>query len=123
MTEVEDYIFSLEGEQQKIMLYYHKILSAFPRIKTKIRYKVPFYDGKSWICYLSPIKKGGVEIAFVRGNELSNSQKILDYKKRKMVRGFTASSLKEIPMKKINEIIHEALMLDEVVPHSFKPKK
>jgi hypothetical protein len=46
-------------------------------LEDKIRFGIPFYFGRSWICYLNPIKNHKVELAFVRGNELSNIQKVI----------------------------------------------
>lgn len=79
----------------------------------KMRYKIPFYDHKSWVCYLNPVKNGGVELAFVRGNQLSNDQGLLQANNRKQIRGITMFKVAEIPEREILEIVQEALILDE----------
>lgn len=112
-----------EGEQQKIMLCLHDLLMANVGITNKIRFKVPFYYNRSWICYLNPNKKGGVELCFLRGNELSNVQGLLDAKGRKQVTGITFQEEKEMPLKEIHEIIQEAILLDETIPYASKRKK
>jgi hypothetical protein len=91
-------------------------------LRSKIRYKIPFYDGQSWICYLNPLKDGNIELAFTRGNELSNAQSILKSKNRKQVYSVEFKKLEDIPFEVIHEIIHEAILLDEVKPYESKRK-
>ncbi|WNB17966.1 DUF1801 domain-containing protein [Marivirga arenosa] len=123
MTEVEQYIFDLKINQREIMLYFHDLLAHQLELEDKIRYKIPFYYHKSWVCYMNPIKNGGVEVAFLRANELSNHQGILDFKGRKQVAGISFSNVDEIPRDHIYEIIQEALLLDESIPYTSKRKK
>ena len=104
------------------MLLLDQLLMDFPGVTSKLRYKIPFYDKKSWICYLNPIKKSGVELAFVRGNELSNQQGILDFKGRKQVAGIEIFDSKHLPLDELREIINEALILDQQVPYMSKRK-
>ena len=123
MTEVEDYIYNFDNSQREIMLYINRLLSVELNLTDKLRFKTPFYYRKSWICYLNPSKNGTVEFAFVRGNELSNSQQLLDSKGRKQVWSIELTKLSEIPIKKLTEVIHEAILLDETVPYASKRKK
>ena len=123
MTEVEDFIYNYEGSQREIMLYIHKLLSDELNLTDKLRFKIPFYYRKSWICYLNPSKNSSIEFAFVRGNELSNSQGLLDSKGRKQVWSIELTKKSEIPIKELTEIIQEAILLDETVPYASKRKK
>ncbi len=116
MTAIENFIYQHEGEQRDILLYLHELLSE-QNLLSKIRYKVPFYYGKSWICYLNPVKPDGVELAFIRGNELSNEQGLLDKKDRKMVAGITVTAIVDLPKTAVLEIIQEAILLDETVAY------
>jgi len=119
MQEVKDFIYSYEGEQKEIMLFFHQLLLEL-NLYAKISYGIPFYYKKSWICYMNPRKNGSIEFAFTRGNELSNSQGILNDKGRKQVSSTEVKRLKEIPLESIQEIIHEAILLDNNVPYSVK---
>ena len=124
MSEVEDFIYQFEGKQRAILLFLHHLMAEELGLTTKIRYKIPFYDRKSWICYLNPGKKeNDVELCFIRGNELSNLQGILEAKNRKQVRGLTFSSIEQIPKESLTEIIQEAILLDETKPYESKRKK
>lgn len=123
MDAINDFIYSYEGEQKAILHYFHHYLYDQLGLIPKIRFKVPFYYKQSWICYLNPIKPNGIELAFTRGNELSNAQTILQSNERKQVSGITFFNLKEIPLKAVEEIIQEAILLDEQVPYASKRKK
>lgn len=114
MTATEAYIIELPDNQRQIMQYLHDMLMSFPQVTTKIRYKIPFYYRKSWVCYLNPVKNDGVELCFLKGNELSNEQCILEPTDRKMVRGIKFYSADEIDNNLLLEIVNEALILDDL---------
>lgn len=117
-----DYIYEREGDQQAIMLHLHELLTSYPDVSGKMRYKIPFYYRKSWICYLNPTKDGSVELAFTRANELSNEQGLLDFKDRKQVAGITYAKAADIQDDVLHEILQEALLLDEEVKYASKRK-
>lgn len=118
-----DYIYQLEGDQQEMMLQLHELLTSYPEVSGKIRYKIPFYYRKSWICYLNPLKDGGVELAFTRANELSNEQGLLDFKNRKQVAGIAFAKVGDINENILHEIFQEALLLDEEVNYASKRRR
>ncbi|MBE2208610.1 MAG: DUF1801 domain-containing protein [Saprospiraceae bacterium] len=112
MDACTDFIYEQEEPAQSIMLALHELLTAFPEISCKIRYKIPFYYRKSWVCYLNPLKNKGVELVFIHGGRLSNVQGILDAKGRKMVAGIAFSSVDEIDADVVLEILAEAILLE-----------
>jgi len=120
MSEVQDFIYQYDGNQRKIMLFFHNWLTSELNLIEKIRFGIPFYYGKSWICYLNPVKKDKIELAFVRGNELSNDQALLQSKGRKQVYSIEFETMKDIPEQLVNEIIQEAILLDEAEPYKSK---
>ena len=120
---VEQFILDLDDPQKTIMQYLDNLLREYPELTAKIRYGIPFYYRKSWICYLNPIKNQGVELAFTRGNELSNVQGILQDKGRKQVQGMEVFVLSEVPTQSLREVVQEALLLDETVPYASKRRK
>ncbi len=119
---IEDFIYEQSPNRQAILQHLHHLLAEELNLLPKIRYRVPFYYQNSWICYLNPVKGDAIELVFLRGQELSNSQGILDKKKRKQVSGITISDVESIPLEAIYEILQEALVLDETVPYSVKRK-
>ena len=122
MSEVEDFIYQYEDNQRKVMLFLHNWLTQELGLTEKMRFKIPFYYGKSWICYMNPTNNKTIEFAFVRGNELSNEQGLLDSKGRKQVYSVEFKQVKDIPQQTINEIIQEAILLDETIPYESKRK-
>lgn len=113
MNACTDYIYEQEEPIQSIMLELHELLTALPEISCKIRFKIPFYYRKSWVCYLNPLKNKSVELVFIHGGRLSNVQGILHSKGRKMVAGITFSSVEEINADAVIEIMAEAMLLEK----------
>jgi len=121
MTPVEAFILEKEGQQQAVLQFLHDLMMSTPEVTSKIRYKVPFYYRKSWICYLNPTKKpAGIEMVFLRGNELSNEQGLLDARGRKQVAGVIFEKVEDIPVETLLEVIQEAIWLDETTPYASK---
>ncbi|MEM8565906.1 MAG: DUF1801 domain-containing protein [Bacteroidota bacterium] len=123
MTDVDGFIERYDGEQRKILSHLHSILANELELLPKIRFKVPFYYRRSWICYLNPTKRHSIEFCFLRGNELSNEQGLLKSNGRKQVYGLEIDELSGLPEAQLREVIHEALILDDSVPYSVKRKK
>ncbi len=121
MDAIENFIADYTADQQAILHYFHQLIKDLPKVSSKISYRVPFYYRNRWLCYLNPKKDGGVDLAFCRGNELSNENGLLEIKNRKLIASITFYKLKDIPKSAINEILHEAILLDEHVLKS--PKK
>ncbi len=123
MTDVAAYITAFEGPQKRLLRVLHDLIMNQYVLQSKIRYRIPFYYNKSWICYLNPIKKDGVELCFLRANELSNEGGALNFKDRKQVAGISYFNLEDIDETALNPIIQEALILDETVKYASKRKK
>ncbi|SMD34147.1 hypothetical protein SAMN04488029_1870 [Reichenbachiella faecimaris] len=123
MTNVDAYITNIEGTQGEIMTVLNDIIMNNDRMESKLRYGIPFYFQKSWVCYLNPLKMGGIELCFLRAIELSNENGLLDFKKRKQVAGITYSSLEDINLTHLIPVIQEALILDESVKYESKRNK
>ena len=119
---VNDYINDFEGSKRQVLDYFHSLLTTEFNLEAMLKYKIPFYYCKSWICYLNP-GNDHIEVAFPRGNELSNEQGLLNSKGRKQVMGVEFKTLDEIPRKIVSEIIHEAVLLDETTPYKSKRNK
>ena len=123
MTEVENLIYQFDDPQREIMLFFHEMLITEYMLTAKITFKNPCYYKKSWICYLKALKHEKIELAFMRGNELSNDQGLLKSNGRKQLRSIEISDLKAAPMDSIKEILNEAIYLDEIKPYQSKRKQ
>ena len=117
MSAVLDFIFKQEEKQKEILLYFHDFFTNELNLTSKIRYKIPFYDKKSWICYLNPKKGGKIELAFIRGKELTDKQRLLNKRNRKQISGIEFEKLESIPFEDVHEIINEAILLDDKIPY------
>jgi phosphosulfolactate synthase (CoM biosynthesis protein A) len=115
-----DFILRHEGQQRLIMERLHELITVNPEITGKIRYRIPFYDRKKWVCYMNPIKKNGIELVFIHGHLLSNEQGLLQARGRRQVRGISLYHLEDVPKEAILEILQEAFLVDEELA---KPKK
>lgn len=120
---VETYIHDLPEDQMLIASALHDLICTYPEVTSKIRYKIPFYFRKSWICYINPLKKGGVELCFLRADELSNESGVLDFKERKQVAGITILNAEDLPEEKIITVLQEAFVLDEAVKYKHPKSK
>ncbi len=120
MSTVTDYIVEFTGKQKQTFEFLHKFILSFPGIHDKIRYNIPFYYRKTWICYLNPLKSGGVELAFTRANELTDVNHLLEFNGRKQVAGIAYHDPSEIDENFLRLIINEALILDEEIPYRVK---
>ena len=123
MDYFSDFILQFEGKQRNILQILNDLIVSFPGIVVKKKYNLPFYYRKSWICYLSPVKGSKVELAFTRGNELSNEQGLLDSKGRKQVYSILFSDVNDIPAIVVQEILNEAILLDETTAYASKRRK
>jgi hypothetical protein len=123
MIEIENLIYQFEGQQRKIMFHFHNLLTNEYNLTSKITFKCPCYYGKSWICYLKPTKQNTIELAFFRGNELSNDQRLLKNNGRKQLLSIDIDKIENIPNTALKEVFHEALLLDKTIPYESKRKQ
>jgi len=117
------FISSKEKEQQQILLTLHEYLIGHNGIDPKIKFKVPFYYRKSWICYLNPKGSIAVELVFLRGDELSNHNGLLDMRKRKQVAGVIYDKATDINFTTLDETFQEALILDDTFSYQSLRKR
>jgi len=123
MSKLESHMEALENQQRKITFFLHEWLTEQFNLEAKYRFKIPFYYQNTWICYLNPLKKDGIDFNFVRARELSLHEGLLDFKGRKMVAGISLYDVKKIPLEPLSLVVEEAILLDETTPYTFKKTK
>jgi hypothetical protein len=84
----------------------------YESIRADIKYKIPFYSMTKPICYISPQKKGGVEIVFWNALKMEESLPLLDMKKRKWMAGITYRNIEEVNFELFDKIMREGISLD-----------
>jgi hypothetical protein len=121
MNPVDDYILQVEHpNQQKIMRQLHQVFCTYPSLQPLIRFKIPFYYQRTWVCYLNAVKPNKVECVFVRGRELLHQHPLLEARGRVMVKGIMIEKLDDDLLTLVLEILHEAMELDAQKPYGFK---
>ncbi|MDW3652091.1 MAG: DUF1801 domain-containing protein [Bacteroidia bacterium] len=123
MNKAEDIIYSQPEKVQKLMEFFHQMLCEEFGLTSKVSFGNPAYYRKSWICYFKAIKDNAFELAFFRGNELSNEQGILESKGRKQLRSIIIKELDAQLIESLKVIFFEAIDLDEQKPYESKRKK
>lgn len=109
---LEQFFAEKSGEQARLLSTLHEWLSTFS-LRCKMRYNIPFYDQHSWICYLSPKGEAAVELCFIHGLKLTNTDGLLVAGGRKMISGVLLHDVKAIPWVALEEVLLEAIWLDE----------
>jgi hypothetical protein len=89
-------------------------------MRADIKYKIPFYSMTKPICYISPQKKGGVEVVFWNALKMKDSLPMLDMKKRKWFAGITYQTIDEVDFELLNKLLLEGIRVDG--PLDIKPR-
>jgi hypothetical protein len=120
---IEAFMEGQPAEIRPLLYQLHGLIASFPGVYGKIAYKIPFYYRKSWICYLNPLRGGGVELAFTRGNELHDESGLLEARGRTQVRGICFQRPSDIDTSLIEAWMQQALLLDAAVPYRSPAKR
>ena len=120
MQSVDEFFFTLEGQVREVGLLLHDLMVEDLNLVPKIRYGIPFYFGKSWVCYINVLKTGKVELAFPRGNELEDTMGLLLSKGRKQVKSIELEGIDDLLIEKIRSLVTEAIQLDQQVKYRSK---
>lgn len=102
---VDQYLLNRPEKDRDLMLFLDDWLRTQHGLTTKIRYGIPFYDYKVWLCYLNPIKSGGVNLVFLQGVALNYHHPRFEQRGRKMVKGFDFTSIEDVPMEILEEVM------------------
>lgn len=116
-------IAPLSENQKSIVDYIYNELLTYPGVECKIKFKLPFFYKNTWIAYLNPIKKDGIEFCIVRAKEIPTIEAFVNYKKRTMVAGISFYSANEINLNILHFIFQEAYQLDSTTSYTFKKKR
>jgi hypothetical protein len=124
--DIDDFIANLPTDERVIVSKLRALLfGADPRFREKLSYGVPYFSRNRRVCFLWPASapsgptNAKVSFGFCYANLLSNAQGLLLEEGRKQVYIARFSSINEINEKLLLEIIHEALIIDDM----FMPKK
>ncbi len=123
MSIYNDFLNKLEQQELvEVSNVLHDEIMTFSHIEIKKKFNLPFFYGKTWICYLNLIKKKEIELCFVRGRELQ-SKELLNFKDRVMIGGLSYKSKNDIDYGVLKLLLEEAITLDQNEPYTFTKKK
>jgi hypothetical protein len=111
--DIERYSESMTEAEAAVLRTLHEMIADLPGITAKERYKIPFYYGKSWICYLNKHKKGGIELAFTRAIEMEEVHSLLDFNGRKQIGGIRVASVEDLDEDIVLTLLYTAIELDQ----------
>lgn len=112
MDAVEGYLLDQTGEEAAIMKELHQWFLTFPGVEARLKFGIPFFYRKSWICYLNPQKKGGIELVFLKAKQLDDPESQLKSRGRKMVVGMYLQKRNEIPYEYLEFLFNQAVLVD-----------
>lgn len=119
---VEELLDFLPKEEREIVIVLRRlILSSLPQVKEKLSYQVPYYSGKSRICFIWPgsVAWGnstfqGVQLGFCKGYLLDDEDRYLDRGNRKQVYTKTFRALKDMDTDLLRSYLWEAWEIDRM---------
>ena len=118
---VTQFISNQPEPKRKIMIVLRSwVLDLGHHVEEKISNKIPYFSFFGPLCYLNPTDDG-VELGFTKGYELSDDNRVLESKGRKMVKSITFYSLTSLEEQEeiIRHTLNEAAILNE---YRFKRK-
>jgi hypothetical protein len=98
------------------------ILDASPSIQESVKFNIPFYTMNGFLFYISPIKKGGVQLAFCQGRLMDDFDTVFTGHDRKEVRHIVVPSMDLAPFEAIQAYVFEAVALNKT-QRSFTKRK
>ena len=109
-----------EPNKEMITILRSWVLDLGRHTEEKISNKIPYFSFFGPMCYLNPTDEA-VELGFTKGYELSDDNRILESKGRKMVKSITFYSVTSLEEQEdaIRHILNEAAILNE---YRFKRK-
>ena len=121
MANVDEFVASLPRSERVITQALRSIImDSDPRIAEKLSYGVPYFSIRRRICFVWPAsapygpKVGKVSLGMCFGYLISDHDKMLQMDGRMQVSVARFGSLSEIDERKINEIMQEAILVDNM---------
>jgi hypothetical protein len=110
--EVKQYIEKLPEDLREVAVRLREIILSTIEVDEKLSYTVPFYYGRSRVCYLNA-RKDVLNLGFCRGHEMQDMG-LLEVKGRSEVRTIEFRSVSDIDEHSIKELLLEADRLDQL---------
>lgn len=117
---VEEFLEYLPPRERQLVDFLRALVfDCLPGCREKLAFNVPFYYRRSRICFIWPasvpwgnVKKGGVELGFVKGYRLQDELNYLEKGSRKEVYVKTFHQIGELDVPLIKSYLFEAWQID-----------
>jgi hypothetical protein len=109
---VIDFIYNQKASQHELFLQLHSFIIEYEGLRADIKYKIPFYSKSKPICYINPLKSGGVEVVFWNALKMTESLPLLDLKKRKWMAGIAYENIEDVNFEVFDSIMKEGIACD-----------
>jgi hypothetical protein len=113
MTHYDDFISKLNGNQRQIVESLHSVILSFPGTSCKIRWGIPFFDYKKWVCYINPRKDGKVDLTFLQARKFDDPTGLLEARGRKMVKSLVVADDSDDTLATVIILMEEALKVQK----------
>jgi hypothetical protein len=110
--EVKQYIDRLPQGLRAVALRLREIILSTIKVEEKLSYTVPFYYGRSRVCYINA-RKDVMDLGFCRGHEMQDMG-LLEVKGRAEVRTIEFKNIDDIDEASIKDLLLEADRLDKL---------
>jgi hypothetical protein len=112
LPAVEQYLNKLSPDLHAVAMRLREIILSTIEVEERLSYTVPFYYGRSRVCYLNA-RKSVLDLGFCRGYEMQDMG-LLEVKGRAEVRTIEFKSIDDIDEDSIKELLLEASRLDKL---------
>lgn len=115
MSPIDYYITDYPNPKTQLLLHelHQIILQSVPLVEQSIKWSLPFYSYLKPLCYMIPLKNGGINLGFMKGNLMSETYKILKSEGRKQIKVIEFQTVEDIFRDEVIMIIQEACLLNE----------
>lgn len=113
---IDQFLDFLPEEEYELTCYLMDLIqTVLPDVRMKLSYNVPYFYGKTRICFVWPasigwsgFKGNGVKLGFCQGSQILNSEGYLEDKDLKQIRSKIYQSIYEVPEELIKDFLFEA---------------
>lgn len=112
MDTVEKYLHRLPDNELELAVTLRDwLLRLDANISERLRYGIPFFDYHGWMCYINPLKDGGIDFCFLDGMLIERHGHLLDARGRKTVKSLVLKSPDDLNFDVLHPLMQEAMQL------------
>lgn len=116
MTPVDQFIYAQSPEISDLLDFLNVYIVSFDaKIKSSMKWSVPYYSRRRSICYLRVLSDDSVEMNFTKGKIFEDEKRrLLFFGKRTAIGGIQFSRLEDIDEGLLEVLMNEAIRIDNL---------